>query len=73
MPKKSGSTEWGAFHESLGKLIKETLDKLEQVGVPSPTKIEASALIAYRQENNITHMTADQIKKFILKMRGFDV
>lgn len=73
MAKKKGATEWGAFHESLGKLIKETLEKLDELGIPSPTKIEASALIAYRQQNNITHMTADQIKKFIMRMRGYSL
>lgn len=71
MAKKSGDTVWGAYHESLERAIRETLQKLEEIGIPSPTKKEASALIAYRNSNNISFMSEKQIKDFILKLRGF--
>lgn len=71
MPKKKGNTIWGAYDETLEQAIRETLRKLEDMGIPSPTKKEASALIAYRELNNINFMTEKQIKEFILKYRGF--
>lgn len=71
MAKKKGDTIWGAYHIDLEKVIRATLQKLEEIGIPSPTKKEASALIAYRQTNNVTFMTEKQIKDFILKLRGF--
>lgn len=71
MAKRKGDTIWGAYHESLEKVLRDTLKKLEEIGVPSPTKKEASALIAYRSENNVPFMSEEQIKKFILKLRGF--
>lgn len=71
MVKKRGSTVWGAYHEDLEKVLRETVLKLEEMGIPSPTKKEASALLAYRQSNNISFMKEKQIKDFILKLRGF--
>lgn len=65
------NTFWGAYHTDLEKLIKDTVRKLDEIGIPSPTKIEASALIAHRQQNNLNFMSEKQIKEFILKMRGF--
>lgn len=73
MPKKRGNIVWGAFDESFEEIIKDTVDKLEKIGIPSPTKIEASALIAYRQKNNIAFMSEKEIKEFILRFRGFSV
>ena len=65
------NTFWGAYHTDLEKLIKDTVKKLDEIGIPAPTKLEASALIAHKQQNNLTFMSEKQVKEFILKMRGF--
>lgn len=71
MSKQRGKTVWGAYDENLEKIIKETVRKLEEIGIPSPTKLEASALIAFRQQNNIQFMNEKDIKNFIMKRRGY--
>lgn len=71
MVKKKGNTVWGAYHEDLEKVLRDIVNKLEEIGIPSPTKKEASALLAYRQSNNISFMSEKQIKEFILKLRGY--
>lgn len=72
MGKKRERTSWGAYDISLEKAIKEVVEKLHLIGIPNPTKIEASALIAYRQQNNVNFMTEKQIKEFIMRHRGFN-
>lgn len=71
MPKKKGTTVWGSYHEDLEIVLREVVSRLDEIGIPSPTKKEASALIAYRQTNNITHMPKEEIKKFIMNLRGY--
>ena len=65
------NTFWGAYDIKLEEEIKKMVRKLEEIGIPAPTKIEASALIAYRQANNLNFMTEKEIKEFIMKNRGF--
>jgi hypothetical protein len=64
-----GKTVWGHFDESLEKEIERVVKELQKRGIPKPTKKEASALIALR--NNIAYMSDKEIKEFILKVRGF--
>lgn len=73
MAKKVGKTVWGAYDEDLEKIIKDTVRKLEDIGIPSPTKLEASALIAFRQQNNIQFMNEKDIKSFIMRRRGYQL
>ncbi|KKN19470.1 hypothetical protein LCGC14_0945420 [marine sediment metagenome] len=71
MAKEKGTTVWGAYHKDLEILLRDIVLKLDQIGIPSPTKKEASALIAHRQTNNLTFMKDKEIKEFILHLRGF--
>lgn len=68
-----GDTFWGAYSMDLEKEIKNVVRKLEDMGIPSPTKLEASKLIAYRQANNVAFMSEKEIKEFIMKNRGFNL
>lgn len=64
-----GKTVWGHMDEALEKEIERVVKELKKRNIPKPTKKEASALIALR--NNIAYMSDQEIKEFILKMRGF--
>ena len=57
-----------AYHISLEEEIRRILDNLKSLGIQNPTKIEASALIAYK--NQKAPMKTDEVFKFISKMRG---
>lgn len=66
-----GDTFWGAYSIDLENELKKIVRKLEEIGIPAPTKIEASKLIAHRQANGLSFMTEEEIKEFIMKNRGF--
>ncbi|MFW9873023.1 MAG: hypothetical protein ACFFG0_07990 [Candidatus Thorarchaeota archaeon] len=62
---------WGAYDIDLEDEIKKVKNNLEKI-VPNPTKLEASKLIAYRSKNGINFMTESEIKKFIMRIRGYE-
>lgn len=68
-----GDTFWGAYSKDLDTEIKNIVKKLEEIGVPTPTKLEASKLIAYRMKNGISFMNEKQIKEWIMKERGYSI
>lgn len=63
-----GKTVWGHMDESLEREIEEVVKRLRDMGISKPTKKEASALIALR--NNLAFMSEDEVKQAIRQMRG---
>lgn len=57
-----------AYHISLEKEIHRILDNLKEVGIKSPTKLEATALIAYK--NQKAKMNVKEVFNFFSQLRG---
>lgn len=66
MPREN--TVWGAYDRSLDEEITRVIEKLKELGIRNPTKIEATALIA--QSNKKTKISTLEIKEFFRRIRG---
>lgn len=65
---KSNEIIHSAYHISLEEEIRRILTNLKNIGIKNPTKIEASALIAFK--NQKARMNQRDVFGFISKMRG---
>lgn len=65
---KSNEIIHSAYHISLEEEIRRILTNLKNIGIKNPTKIEASALIAFK--NQKARMNNRDVFGFISKMRG---
>jgi hypothetical protein len=62
------NTTYGAYDISLKEEIERIIDKLKEIGIRNPTKMEASALIA--EKNRKAKMNVLEVKEFFSKLRG---
>ena len=63
-----GNIIHSAYHKSLEDEIKRLRENLIKAGIEKPSRIEITALIAYKNQRAV--LSIKEVNKFIMGMRG---